>query len=111
MLEEDPHDGGGQKHSDSSWQQNFPSHFHQLIEAIAREGAAVPDVEIHECGNLGGEPENILHPVAYGRNEEDESDKAKCGAESRETEGLDAEVRVLGHARDVVERHAGEEQK
>src|SRR5580700_9768766 len=92
-------------------QQDFPSHLHELVKAISRERATIPDIEVHEAGNFRREPENVLHSNAHWGDEQDKTDQGKNNAESREADGLNAEKGMLRHADRVVETYRGKEKK
>src|ERR1700678_625750 len=72
-------------------QQDLPSHLHELVKTISGERATIPDIHVHEAGNFGGEPENILHAHADRWNKQNQADQSEHNAESREADGLNAE--------------------
>src|SRR5580704_17628826 len=76
-------------------QHDFPSHLHELVKAISRERATIPDIEVPEHGNVRREPENILNAHADRGNEKNQADQAENDAESREADGLNAEEGML----------------
>src|SRR5580704_3094924 len=92
-------------------QQDFPSHLHELVKAIARERATIPDIHVHEAGNFGGKPENILNSNTDDRNKENQTDQAKDYAEASQSDGLNPEERMLRHAGRVVEADGSEKKK
>src|ERR1700683_1554 len=93
-----PHsdDGSQDQERQTGGQQNFPSYFHELVEAVTRERATIPDVEVHEPGNFGREPENVVHANADGREEQNQTDESENRAESGSPYGLTFESRGLG---------------
>src|ERR1700722_992227 len=104
--------GGGQnQESDAHGQKNFPAYFHELVEAITRERATTPDIEVHEPGNFRGEPENVSHTVAHAGNKHDQSNHSQHHAESRQPDCLNPEQRMLGHSRRVEEANRSEEKE
>src|ERR1700689_539928 len=94
---------GQNQNAQTQGQQDFPSYLHELVKAISRERATIPDIEVHERGNFRREPENILHPQADRRIEQDQSDEGEQDAKYGEADGLNAEQGMLGHARRVKE--------
>src|SRR5229473_5960949 len=83
------------QHADSQWQQDLPSYFHELIEAIARKRAAIPDVHIHRSSDLRGKPENILDTVAHRRGKQEQADRPEQRAESGKADRLHPEIWML----------------
>src|SRR5258708_1705742 len=111
ILLQQRYTGGQNQNSQSHGQQNLPSHLHELVKAITRERATIPDIEVHEPGNFRREPENVLHSHADRRVEENQADQAEHDAESRQADGLDAEQRMLRHAGGVEKADRGEEKE
>ncbi len=103
LLLQQRYTGRQNQNAQAHGQQDFPSHLHELVKAISRERATIPDIEVHEPGNFRREPENILNAHADRGNEQNEADQAENDAESREADGLNAEKRMLRHADRVVE--------
>src|SRR6266436_5145635 len=91
ILLQERYTGRQNQNAQSHRQQNFPSHFHELVKAITRERATIPDIEVHEPGNFRREPENVLHSKADRRIEQNQADQAEHEAESRQADGLNAE--------------------
>src|SRR6266446_10682837 len=92
-------------------QQNLPSHLHELVKAITRERATIPDIEVHKPGNFRGEPENVLHSKTDRGHEQKEANQSENNAKAREPEGLNAEQRMLRHADRVEETDRGEKKE
>src|ERR1700722_13957427 len=111
QLRAHPHNRSQDQQSQSHGQQDFPSHFHQLVKTVTRERATIPDIEIHERGNFHREPVNILHANENCRNKQDQTNQAKHPAEAREANGLNFEIGMLGHARRAVKTDRRQEQK
>src|SRR5437660_12208759 len=92
-------------------QQDLPSHLHELVKAITRERATIPDIEVHKPGNFRREPENVLHSKTDRWNKENQTDQAEHEAESGKPDGLNSKQGMLRHARRVVKTNRSEEQK
>src|SRR5271155_3890481 len=103
--------GGQNENAQPHGQQDLPSHLHELVKAISRERATIPDIEIHECSNLRRKPENILYANSHCRNEHYQANQTKRNAESGQTDGLNPKERMLRHADRVEETHRGEKKK
>ena len=97
------YNGGQDQHADSHRQQNFPSYFHQLIEAVARERAAIPDVQYMETATLAMNQKMSCTRSRTGGNEQDQADQRQHRAESAQPDGLNFEERMLRHAGGAVE--------
>src|SRR5580693_83822 len=82
-------------------QQDLPSHLHELVKAISRERATIPDIEVHERGNFRREPENVLHANSHCRNEHYQANQTEHYAESGKTDSLNPKERMLRHANRV----------
>src|SRR5580693_9367320 len=87
--------GGQDQQSQSHGQENLPSDLHELVKAVTRERATIPDIEVHEARNLRAEPVNVADPVADTGNEQDQSDQSEHGAECAESQGLNPEQRMF----------------
>src|SRR5580693_197302 len=103
MLEHHSQNSRQDEHTNSDWQQHLPSYLHELIEAVARERGAIPDIEIHEASHLRDEPEDVLHAVAYRRRKQYQSDQSQHGSESCKANGLQPEVRMFRRAKNADE--------
>src|SRR3990172_2342376 len=72
--EQDLHQAGREDVEKSERQHPLPAQLHQLIEAIAREGATEPDVQEEEAEDLEEEPERRRHQIeeaeGFDRSEE-----------------------------------------
>src|SRR5579863_9210051 len=105
------HEAAADQQSQSHRKENLPSYFHELVEAITRERATIPDIEVHEPGNFCREPENVADAVADWRNEHGQTDQGEHDSESSQAYRLHAEERMLGHSHRVEEADGGEEKK
>src|SRR5579863_1686348 len=103
ILEHHSQNSGQNENTNSDWQQHFPSNFHELIEAVARERGAIPDIEIHETGHLRDKPEDVLNAIAHRRCKQYQSDQTQNGSEPCQANRLNAEVRMLWHATNADE--------
>src|SRR6202140_5216742 len=81
------------QNSQAHRQQDFPSHLHELVKAISRERATIPDIEVHEDGNFRREPENVLNPEAHGRDKENQADQTEHSSKTSKADGLNAKQR------------------
>src|ERR1700716_1984306 len=81
------------QNAQSHRQQNLPPYFHQLVKAITRERATIPDVEVHERSNFHREPINILPPLTHGRDEQDQTNQSEDDAESSQANSLNPKKR------------------
>src|SRR5256885_11342445 len=86
---------GQNQNSQTDRQQDFPSYLHELVKAISRERATIPDIHVHEPGNFGGEPENILHAKTDCGNKKNEANQSENGTEACKPDGLNAKERML----------------
>src|SRR6266446_7443390 len=111
ILLQQRYTGGQNQNTQSHGQQNFPSHFHELVKAITRERATIPDIEIHEAGYFRREPENVLNSKTDRGHEQKEANQSENNAKAREPDGLDAEQRMLRHADRVEETDRGEKKE
>src|SRR5271169_2412379 len=103
ILEHDSQNSRQNENTNSDGQQHFPSYFHELIEAVARERGAIPDIEIHEASHLRDKPEDVLNAIAHRRRKQYQSDQTQNGSESCQANRLNAEVRMLRHATNADE--------
>src|SRR4029077_21197624 len=85
--------------------------FHQLVKAITRERATIPDVQVHECGNFHREPVNILHPLTDSRDEQNQANQTEDYAESSQANGLNSKKGVLRHPHRAVEANSRQKKK
>src|SRR5580692_5379477 len=103
ILEHDSQNSGQDENADSDGQQHLPSNFHELVEAVARERGAIPDIQIHKASHLRDEPEDVLNAIAHRRRKQYQSDQTQSGSESCQANRLNAEVRMLRHATNADE--------
>src|ERR1700686_807044 len=108
-----PHsyDGRQNQQRQAGRQQHLPSYFHELVKTVTGERATIPDIEVHERGNFGGEPENVGDANPDNWNKKNQADQAENHAEPGQPDGLYAEQRMLRHASRVVKTHYGQQQK
>src|ERR1700692_1253234 len=99
------------QNSQAHRQQDFPSHLHELVKAISRERATIPDIEVHESGDFCREPENVLHSQAYCGNKQGKTNQAEEHSETSKADSLNAEERMLRHTHCVVEAHCRKKKK
>src|SRR6266850_1910373 len=92
-------------------QENLPSYLHELVKAVTRERATIPDIEVHERGNFGDEPVNVLNADANWREEQDQANQSEHYSESRQADRLNTKVRMLWHASRAVEAHPRQKEK
>src|SRR5882672_2390743 len=78
-------------------QENLPSDFHELVKAVTRERATIPDIEVHERGNFHGEPINVADAFARHGNKQNNAYQSEHGSKGAEAQGLNPEIWMLGH--------------
>src|SRR5437879_15165 len=100
-----PHRGCQYEYAQPHGQENLPSYFHELVKAVTRERATIPDIEVHERRNFRDEPVNVLNADANWREEQDQANQSEHYSESRQTDGLNPEVRMLRHSSGAVKAH------
>src|ERR1700733_1580797 len=99
------------QNAQSQRQQNLPSHFHELVKAVPRERATIPDIEVHKSRDLRGKPEDILHSNSNSGNQQHQPDQSENRAESCESNRLNPEERMLRHSRRIEKAHCREKEK
>src|ERR1700722_9228630 len=110
MLLNQSYAGRQDQNAQAHRQQHFPSHLHELIKTVSGERATIPDIEVHKARNFRREPENVLHSRTHGRDKQYKANQAKDNSESRESDGLNAEQRMLRHT-DCIEKTRYRKQK